>query len=466
MHRSECLDPDTVTTLWLIVRKELTLAAWLRQVQGCLVVSVGLSLSLGYVMQVDLRSTHEEYFANRLRYSGQAEASHFFRLNAEGVRVDRPPRVTQIMAKGVERTLARSAVVGAGEVPHFSASVYSDPGPVLFPSLDLVYIAATIMTFMAFVVAHGAVVGELSQGTLALQLTYPVSRSHLLLGKYLAGNLVILPPFLLCAAIVLLFSYNADEVQYRVKDLLTIGIGVVVCMIHLCGMVALALTFSVFAASRQGAFGGLLVFWTVAAMVVPNLAPHLAEAISPTPSPHQLERQLRESVLPSEQELTRLWRDLPKRMGAMDNPGRAGLFSRFQEEREQLRREMLQASSKIRSAYRQKVMAQARIVEAIHLLAPGGLLGRVVADLSGNGLRDEERLIDALYRYSHAVEGYIAGSTFGAPDTELPHFALQARTLGDRLAHSSIDILGILLHGLSFLVLSHLGFVRKPLISE
>ena len=64
-----------------------------------------------------------------------------------------------------------------------------------FSPLDLGFVAAVVMTFMAVIFAYDSVSGERERGTLKLMLANPVPKDVVLFGKYLGGMASILAPF-------------------------------------------------------------------------------------------------------------------------------------------------------------------------------------------------------------------------------------------------------------------------------
>jgi ABC-type transport system involved in multi-copper enzyme maturation permease subunit len=77
------------------------------------------------------------------------------------------------------------------EVESFDLS----PMPALFPLMDWFLIVGVVMSLLALVFSYDAICGEREDGTLRLAISYPVSRSVLLLGKWTGGFLSLLLPF-------------------------------------------------------------------------------------------------------------------------------------------------------------------------------------------------------------------------------------------------------------------------------
>jgi ABC-type transport system involved in multi-copper enzyme maturation permease subunit len=76
-------------------------------------------------------------------------------------------------------------------------SFYDDPLPILFPRLDFLFIVTIVMSLLALLFSYDAVTGERERGTLRQMISNSVSRTTILLGKFLGGAASLLIPFLL-----------------------------------------------------------------------------------------------------------------------------------------------------------------------------------------------------------------------------------------------------------------------------
>jgi ABC-type transport system involved in multi-copper enzyme maturation permease subunit len=69
--------------------------------------------------------------------------------------------------------------------------------------LDLIFVVAVVMSFLAVILTYGAVAGEKEKGTLKLVLSNPVPRARIILAKASANGFVLAVPFVLALGLSL-----------------------------------------------------------------------------------------------------------------------------------------------------------------------------------------------------------------------------------------------------------------------
>ena len=94
----------------------------------------------------------------------------------------------------------------------------SNPIPVLFSRLDFVTIVTIIMSLMAILFSYNAVSGEREDGLLKLMLSTSLSRSAIILGKFIGGNLSLLVPFTIGVLAGLLYIAVNPGMQLQSMD--------------------------------------------------------------------------------------------------------------------------------------------------------------------------------------------------------------------------------------------------------
>jgi Cu-processing system permease protein len=122
---------------------------------------------------------------------------------------------------------------------------------------SLVSLTIYLLPLIALILGFDAIVGERERGTLNLLLSYPVSRVELLLGKYagLAAALTCatLAGFGLAGVVIAVRAPNADWYQYAGFVISAVLLGWV--------FLSLAVSASVFCASRTSASGVAIALW-------------------------------------------------------------------------------------------------------------------------------------------------------------------------------------------------------------
>lgn len=133
--------------------------------------------------------------------------------------------------------------------------------------VSLATLAVFLIPLIALLLAYDAVVGEQEAGTLLLLLTYPISRTQLLLGKFLGHGLI------LAAATALGFSVAGAVIAIGAKGValgeLAHGMGLLIGSSILLGWVFIAFAYliSVWVSEKARAAGLALVIWFLFVLV-------------------------------------------------------------------------------------------------------------------------------------------------------------------------------------------------------
>ncbi|RQH03872.1 ABC transporter permease [Paraburkholderia dinghuensis] len=122
---------------------------------------------------------------------------------------------------------------------------------------SLVSLTIYLLPLIALILGFDAIVGERERGTLNLLLSYPVTRVELLLGKYVglaaALSCATLAGFGLAGIVIAVRAPNADWFQYAGFVISAVLLGWV--------FLSLAVSASVFCASRTSASGVAIALW-------------------------------------------------------------------------------------------------------------------------------------------------------------------------------------------------------------
>jgi len=120
----------------------------------------------------------------------------------------------------------------------------NNPVPALLSKLDLVAIVSIIMSLVAIVLSHNAIAGEREDGLLKLMLSNPVSRSTIVLGKFIGGVITLVIPFSLGVLLGLAYISIGAEVQLQGTDIGVFGLLLVLSYIYMTAFYGLGLLFS------------------------------------------------------------------------------------------------------------------------------------------------------------------------------------------------------------------------------
>ena len=226
--------------------------------------------------------------------------------------VYRPPNVLSIFSEGVEKRLNTSAKIDLGSVPEINTtSTEINPYMSMFPPFDISLILRVVFSTLALLVAYNVISGEREQGTLKLILSNKISRHEILLGKILAGLVILIVPVTIIFVLGLLFLLSFPMIELTVSDWARIGLLYITSLIFISAMYNLGLFFS--ALMKRSAISLVLGLfaWVIFVVIIPNGSIHLATQIHPLKPEEKIEGQRALAMQEFREKLTEVFRKFP-----------------------------------------------------------------------------------------------------------------------------------------------------------
>lgn len=307
---------------------------------------------------------------------------------------------------------------GEGDAAPESGS--GSPASRRFDPLDLGFVAAVVMTFMAVLFAYDAVSGERERGTLRLVLSNPVPKDAVLLGKYLGGMGSVLLAFLVATlvalAIVATLGIPLRGAEWARLGIVLGGVALLLSAFYLLGLLASSL-------SRRSATSLLVLSlaWLVLVFGVGNVAAVVAKGTSAATSGADLAEQFRaiddrtfaeldsiteESFALREKQLNggNLTEDETARLAQLETQMRT-IFEEAETEREALV-----------AAARRSLDSELARAEGIAAASPAEAFRTLATALAGSDYWSYRAAIDAAETYQREVERARAEWTEDKPD--------------------------------------------------
>ncbi len=245
----------------------------------CIIVTVACIMILAhdyrqemadYNIRVNLQDNILENYAN----------ASFFRL-WRMIRPQKPPERFRPLIIGIP---------GNENVGFFD----DNPLPILFPPLDFLFIVTIIMSLLAILFSHDAIAGERQNGTLRLVISNSISRTTILLGKFIGGTTSLIIPFILSLLVGALYiSINPtiqwDGSAWAELALLTAASITFITLFYLLGLMV-----STFSRYSTTSILNCLFLWILLILVIPNICPYISAQLYSIPSIKETERRERE----------------------------------------------------------------------------------------------------------------------------------------------------------------------------
>ena len=316
--------------IWTIAKKELLVHIKSMRFGIALVLCSSVIALSAYVSGLD--------YAKRLSAYNSAVERHRQALRQVKVYsylrpvVDLPPAPLSIFSRGVERNLPHSITLShahiptilSGEMEKSPLSLFADPHfflPGLFSldifqystknpllsalsSFDIASVIGILLSLFALLLTFDAVSGERERGVLALELSNPVSRGEVFLGKYLGAFLALLFPLGIGFAIVLLVMGLSPSIKLGPEEISGVALVFGISLLYVSSFLMLGLFVSSSTKEASTSLIVLLVVWAVFVVVVPSGTGYFLSGRFPRDAWEKLHR-----------EVDALWREFRKKEG-------------------------------------------------------------------------------------------------------------------------------------------------------
>jgi ABC-type transport system involved in multi-copper enzyme maturation permease subunit len=167
-----------------------------------------------------------------------------------------------------------------------------NPLPVLFPSVDFVFIITIIMSLLAILFSYDLIAGERERGTLKLMNTCSISRAVILLGKWFGGLVVLLVPLAVSVIISALYVTLQPDIRWTGPDWLSFLSLVLASAVFISLFYGVGLFTSSVARHSSVSVLASLSVWVLFILVIPNLSPYVAAQFYRIPSVTKVEREV------------------------------------------------------------------------------------------------------------------------------------------------------------------------------
>ena len=259
----------------ILVRRELLANLMTFQFLVAMVVTLSLVVANTVVLIADYErrltgydtavKEHHQRFLRRTGTYSEVEGA---------IRVDRPPNPLSIFNAGLDRRLGNSITIGHTFVPTlWDTRSHSADNPFLnlFSSVDLVLIFQVILSLLALLFAHDAIAGEREAGTLRLTLTNSVSRSVILLAKYISALACLTLPVVMSLLLSLILFSISGSISLTGDDWLRIGGILLTSIIYLSAFYLIGLLISAITRRTATVLMVSMVIWSTLVLIYPSL---------------------------------------------------------------------------------------------------------------------------------------------------------------------------------------------------
>ena len=228
-----------------------------------LIICLVLFLTSAYLMSEDYQRRVGNYSAEKS--SQKKELS------------ERPPVPLSVLARGLDNSMGYDQRLN---------QLFS-----IFDTLDFMYIVKVALSLMAIFFSFGVISGEKESGTLALTMSNPVSRSKVILGKWIGNYAALMMPFLLAVIIELVVINLSGLLPAEDGNMARIGSIILLSLVYISVFFGLGVLGSAITQKASTSLVISLLVWAVLILVVPSTAMLVSKRIVDVPSVQEIRQK-------------------------------------------------------------------------------------------------------------------------------------------------------------------------------
>jgi len=431
--------------IWKIAKKEFLLSLMTFKFVIGAVVCIVLTGVFVPILARDYQQRLKTYHGNVAREESELRKVKVYRNIMPTV--FRPPCLLSAFSEGLEKRVDDSAKVELEKVPVMrAAAAQRNPYQSIFPIFDASLIFRIVISILALLVAYDAISGERERGTLKLTLSGMVRRHEILLGKLLAGAMVLVVPVTLVFVIASILLLSFPMVSLTGSDWVRIGLMYFVSLVFTAAMYNTGLMLSCLVGRSAISLVLGLFLWILFVVVAPNGSVCLATQMHPLRPQEEIDAQLKALRQDFERELRAA---RPGSTGDMVQSDAGDAFGRWYHR--SLNKDAMdyysqsyraQASLGVKYADKSWELERAGIDDLAEQKRLAGILSRVspvclydsaMSRLAGTDIGSLESFTAAVQEYRSRVVDYIRAKTsdFSATSLFTPYTFEQMQTLRD-----------------------------------
>ena len=272
-----------MSPIWIIARREFTQNILSLRLFIGLIVCLALFVASTYVLMEDYKKRLSTHNAAEIKHQNALEevkVYSYLRLD-----VAKPPEPLSIICLGMERQLGSTVKVSYEDVPT-EAKILGGGNLLLniFAAVDAVLMVQIAFSLFVISIAYDVICGERERGTLALVASNPVSKYHILIGKYLGGMASLLVPLAIgWIAAALLINVN-PMIEFHGAEWGRFAGLFAALTLYLSVFFLLSMLVSAITGRSARALVWLLFLWIVIVFIIPNGAVYIAKQVEKGPS--------------------------------------------------------------------------------------------------------------------------------------------------------------------------------------
>ena len=356
-------------------------------------------------------------WSRRQLFTGFKLQEHFYTNKYSWYWLTREIPPLRVLATGLDENLTLNANAEAYNRPRFSnnRNFVHNPNRYLFTQFDFVFFFNIVGSLMAFAFTYDAISGERQRHTLRLMMANPISRTQILLTKFLGGYLsfgISLTPALVG---VILLLYLQPDMNFSPSDWQAALLLFLIGMLYLCPVFMLGIFVSSVTKDPKTTLTALMTLWVILVLAIPNFSPFLAAKLHPIPSVHEVEEQISpfydEIGQQTREEIDEFMEQHGGDRAALSDSERKALNIIMDKYRHETMRTSVGEPMKIRETFINEAEAHAKLSQKLSFISPSPGFVLIAGDVARTGIQSEHAFRRAVFQYyreyAEHVERYL-----------------------------------------------------------
>lgn len=262
-----------------LIKKEIVATMLdLRFVIATLLFLVLIPLGM-YVSRKDYEQRLANYQLEHQMYRQKYGKEVSSKVEVQGFR---PPSMLSIFASGLDHYIPDKVITSRSGIFRMTKGVHGDSPSLLFGRMDLFFNMCFVASLVALAFTFNSISGEKQAGTLGLMLSYPVSRSHILLSKTVGVYVSLLMPLAMSLLIASIILELSQDISILLPELYpSFLIILVATLVYLLSMVTLGVLISGTTQKPIISMTVSLFVWVIMVLALPKVSTMLARIIYP-----------------------------------------------------------------------------------------------------------------------------------------------------------------------------------------
>jgi len=341
------------------------------------------------------------------------------------------PASMSILIRGMDEALCQQVTIDESFVSASGTEQAYNLLFKLFTTPDLFYVVKVILSLCAMLFAFNLVSGEKEARTLALAVSNNVSRSKLLIGKWISGLACLILSLVIAVLITAIIFNMSPNIQMDAQNWLKLAMVLVSSVLYLAFFFTLGLLVSCINARSSSALVISLFLWVLLVFIIPGLGGLAASRLANTQSAQTL--RIRQHMARVE-----------RLQQGIEEDGGYGRVTDFPEIDKQL------ADSRARFE------RQLTLSKAITRISPTAVYTQLASDFAGTGVLERQQYKKTILNHQ-LVYKQSGGEDGGKPVV----FTYKRMPVAEILASGGlVNLLVILLQNLVVFAAAYVLFLR------